>query len=109
MSVKKNIFLVSFVLAFAFGQAQEFKFGKVSKEEIEQKNHPLEAEAEAAILYKKEWVQYNYSGNEGFTTTRYAHYRIKVYDKSGLDWGTLEVPLYTSRNGEERIHFQRER
>jgi hypothetical protein len=91
------------ILTFAKVKAQEFKFGKVSKEEIEQKNHAVEKEAEAAILYKKERVNYEYDADNGFTTRRYVHSRIKIYNKSGLDWGTIKVPLYTSGNGEERI------
>lgn len=101
----KNLFIFFTFLMTVTGIAQEknFKFGKVSKEEVSQAEHPLEKDAEAAILFKSERVFYEYNNSEGFRTMRDVHYRIKIYKKSGLDWGTLEVPLYTSRNGEERI------
>ena len=95
------LFLMTVILCSA--QEKSFKFGKVSKEEIAQSEHALEKDAEAAVLYKKERVFYDYNAQEGFRTMRDVHFRIKIYGKSGLDWGTLEVPLYTSSNGEERI------
>ncbi len=81
----------------------EVKFGKVTKEEIEETKHHLEADAEAAILYKKERVFYNYNYDEGWSVTKEAHYRIKIYNKDGLDWATLQIPLYVSQGEEEKI------
>jgi len=104
--MKIKLFPIAFLMITFFGvQAQEskIKFGKVSDEEVLKKNHHLDNEAEAAILFKKERLFYEYSGNEGFRTVRDAHYRIKIYKKSGLDWGTFEIPLYTSSSSEERI------
>lgn len=95
------LFLMAVICSIA--QEKNFKFGKVSKQEIAQSEHHLEKDAEAAIIYKNERVFYEYDAQQGFRTMRDAHYRIKIYNKSGLDWGTIEVPLYTSGNGEERI------
>ncbi|MEC7265714.1 MAG: DUF3857 domain-containing protein, partial [Bacteroidota bacterium] len=81
----------------------EIKFGKVSKEEIETTQHALDLEADAAILYKNEWVSYAYSYDGGWTMTREVHYRIKIYNKDGFDWATLEVPLYAANSDEEKI------
>ena len=83
--------------------ANEVKFGKVSKEEVSEKQHALEPDAHAAILYKKERVFYIYDYDNGWTIVKEAHYRIKIYDKEGLDWATLQVPLYVSNGDEERI------
>ena len=100
----KYLTLTCFLLIYLITNAQtDFKFGKVSKEEVEQTQHALEKDAEAAILYKKETVHYDYNSANGFLTKRYAHYRIKIYDKSGLDWGTFNVPLYKSGSNEESI------
>lgn len=100
----KYLTLTCFLFIYLITNAQtDFKFGKVSKEEVEQTQHALEKDAEAAILYKKEYLFYDYNSESGFVTKRQAHYRIKIYDKSGLDWGTLDVPLYKSGSNEERI------
>ncbi|RDY58865.1 DUF3857 domain-containing protein [Flagellimonas nanhaiensis] len=83
--------------------ANEVKFGKVSKEEVSETVHPIEADAAAAILYKKEWVYYEYNYENGWSMTKEAHYRVKIYNKQGFDWATLQVPLYVSGGDEERI------
>ncbi|MEM8999699.1 MAG: DUF3857 domain-containing protein [Bacteroidota bacterium] len=92
-----------FAVLYITAQENNFKFRKVSKDEVAQVEHPLEKDAEAAILYKKERVYYDYDGSNGFRIIRNVHHRIKIYDKSGLDWGTVNVSLYTSQNGEETI------
>lgn len=99
----KLLVIAIMVSAITIAQDNKIKFGKVSKEEVLQKEHHLDKDAEAAFLFKKERLFYKYDGTEGFRTVRSAHYRIKVYKKSGLDWGTFEIPLYTSTSGEERI------
>ncbi|WP_010519112.1 DUF3857 domain-containing protein [Croceivirga radicis] len=97
---------ISFILFVIVTTAQEinYKLGKVSEAEILQEEHPIEKEAEAAILYKKERVEYEFTPNKGFKSVRYCHYRIKIYNKDGLDWGTIEVPLYKSNNEEETVY-----
>ncbi|HDZ07111.1 hypothetical protein LCGC14_0166530 [marine sediment metagenome] len=85
-------------------QSSDVKFGKVSIEEVSQKQHVINSDAEAAILFKKERMFYNYSSGKGFGTTREVHLRIKIYNKSGLDWATRVVSLYTSSSGEQKIY-----
>ncbi len=98
----------TFLLAFLIAgtqllQANDIKFGKVTKEELEETQHPLEPDAKAAILYKKERVTYDFQYETGWTLVKESHYRIKIYDKDGFDWATLKVPLYVSRQDEEKI------
>lgn len=83
--------------------ANEIKFGKVSKEEVAAKQHATYPEAEAAILHKKEWVRYNYQSETGWSQIREVHFRIKIYNKEGFDWATLQVPLYVSSSDREDI------
>lgn len=84
--------------------AKEIKFGKVSKEEVAETQHSIYPEANAAILYKNEWVHYEYQYDTGWNLIREVHYRIKIYNKEGFDWATLQVPLYTGRDGREDIY-----
>ncbi len=85
-------------------QVDDLKFGKISFEEVVQKEHLLDPEAEAAILYKKVRLYYSYDPDKGFSSKREVHLRIKIYKKSGLDWATLIVPLYTSNSAEQKIY-----
>ncbi len=96
-------FILLFLIVVQFGFANEFKFGKVSEEEVMAKEHHLDPEANAAILFKKEWVHYTYDNNVGWSLIREVNYRIKIYNKDGFDWATLEVPLYAASGMEENI------
>ena len=83
--------------------AQNFKFGKVSKEEVESKVHPINPDANAAVLFREEVIHYNYDANVGFVLYTDVHERIKIYNKDGFDWATKEVGLYVSNNQEEEV------
>ena len=91
----KNL-LVILTIIFGFNQikAQNHDFGKVSKEELQEKFHPEDSSANAAILYRKEEVRFNYSNNNGFVQEREVQVRIKIYDKDGFDWASEKVYLY---------------
>ncbi|MDF0715674.1 transglutaminase [Muricauda sp. 334s03] len=84
--------------------SNEIKFGKVSKEEVAATEHATYPEANAAILHKEERVWYDYKYNTGWSLIREVHYRIKIYNKEGFDWATLQVPLYLGESENETIH-----
>tara|TARA_R110002051_G_scaffold3131_4_gene16829 strand:+ start:8274 stop:9383 length:1110 start_codon:yes stop_codon:yes gene_type:complete len=103
--MKLHLTIILAFITFATNlQKSEIKFGKVSMEEVAQKQHSTNSEAEAAILYKKERMYYDYSSDKGFATIREVHLRIKIYDKSGLDWATRVISLYNSNSGEQKIY-----
>lgn len=99
----KNMFFPILLTCTHILFSNEIKFGKVSMEEVAQKEHAIEKDARAAILYKKEYVFYGYNDNKGWSTTKEVHYRIKIYSKAGFDWATFQIPLYFSKSGKERI------
>tara|TARA_R100000935_G_scaffold19234_1_gene36909 strand:+ start:3927 stop:5009 length:1083 start_codon:yes stop_codon:yes gene_type:complete len=100
----KNLYLVFVVLLLgATMNAQNFKFGKVSKEEVESKAHPLNSDANVAVLYREVIIYYNYDKNLGFVLITEVHERIKIYNKDGFDWATKEIGLYVSNNREEEV------
>ncbi|GLB51130.1 hypothetical protein NBRC110019_01690 [Neptunitalea chrysea] len=82
--------------------AQKYKFGHVSKEELQEVSYPTDADAEAAILY-------NYRDSYIFTTTSTieltteVYKKIKIYNKEGFDWATQTVYLYKSGSSKEQI------
>ena len=100
--MRLNLTIIT-LLVMQLAIANDIKFGKVSKEEVEQTQHTLYAEAEAAILYKNEWVRYDYQYETGWSQIREVHYRIKIYNKEGFDWATLQVPFYAGSGNEESI------
>ncbi|MEC3965464.1 DUF3857 domain-containing protein [Flagellimonas halotolerans] len=96
------LFLLLLVQQTVVG-AKEVKFGKVSKEEVSATQHAMYPGANAAILHKNEWVRYNYQYETGWSLVREVHYRIKIYNREGFDWATLQVPLYAGGNNREDI------
>ncbi|RIA10650.1 transglutaminase superfamily protein [Flavobacteriaceae bacterium MAR_2010_72] len=95
----KHLFLSAFLVLSCYAlDAQNFKFGKVSEEELKEKVHPLDSSANAAVLYKKETVRFDYIQGDGFVQKREVHERIKIYNKEGFDWATRKIRLYNRSN-----------
>lgn len=97
--MKKLILLLLITTALNYTYSQNFKFGKVSKEELQEEKHPLDPEAEAAYLFKDRHTYYNVV-SDGFQIVTEIHERIKIYNQEGFSYATQEV--FLSRNGSDR-------
>jgi transglutaminase-like putative cysteine protease len=101
-----KLFSLSILLLFISNvTAQEFKLGKVSIAELEQKVHPKDSSAVAAILYKRGEVRIEYDPNDGFMTLTDVEIRIKIYKKEGYDWANQKVWYYNQSSFKERVFF----
>jgi hypothetical protein len=100
----KNIYLTALMLIFVLNTAaQDFRYGKVSEEELLEKQHPKDPEVNAAVLYKNHKVYYNYNSSTGFTLITEVHERIKIYNKEGFEWATKKIINYKSGNDEVKV------
>ena len=101
----RHILLIITVLLLSVYPAtsQNYKFGKVSKKEVLQKEHPENKDANAAILYRSQKVYYDFDKTLGFTLVNEVHERIKIYNKEGFDWATKEIRKYTGSSDEEKL------
>ena len=99
--MKKCIVLVCFMFAPMIF-AQNFKFGKVSQQELQEKSHPEYPEASASILYKKQRIYFDYQQGKGFVQNNDIHERIKIYTKDGFDYATRMISLYQGDNSTSR-------
>ncbi|SHM97414.1 Transglutaminase-like superfamily protein [Polaribacter sp. KT 15] len=105
MKMKKVLPLLLLLTTQLSILAQDYKFGKVSKEELEEKFYPLDSTADAAYLFKKRRTYFNYNQSSGFELITKIHERIKVYSKDGFDKATVIIPYYSSDNGkDEKIY-----
>lgn len=103
--MKKITTLTLLLFTSAFFYAQEIKFGKVSKEELEEKFYPLDSTTDAAYLLKKRRTFFKYTPNNGFEVVTEYHDRIKIYSKEGLKYATKNITYYKPESGEkERVH-----
>ena len=99
-------FLALFLFLFASTtNAQEFKLGKVSIAELEQKIHPKDSAATAAILYKRGVTRFMYDKDEGFVIVTEVENRIKIYKKEGYDYANQNVFYYIVGGVEEGVSF----
>lgn len=106
MKIKHLTFLFFIVLFYSNANAQEFKLGKVSIAELEEKAHPKDSSAVAAILFKKGQSRFEYSQNDGFVVILEITMRIKIYKKEGYDWANKQV-AFLAGNGtsKEKVAF----
>ncbi len=102
--MRLKFYLIAFLLVGGAMQAQNYKFGKVSKEEIEETEYPTNKDADAAILYKKQYTFYDYNSTTGLALITRYHYRIKLYNEEGFDWATVNLNGYISGSDEEKIY-----
>ncbi|TDW45841.1 transglutaminase superfamily protein [Flavobacterium sp. 270] len=98
----------SLLIVFLFAlqmTAQEFKLGKVTIAELEQKVHPKDSAAPAAILYKRGTARIEYDMNDGFITVTQVEARIKIYKKEGYEWANERVWYYSTTGLTEKVSF----
>ncbi|WP_179339741.1 DUF3857 domain-containing protein [Winogradskyella ludwigii] len=91
--------IVVFVLGINSLSAQDFRYGKVSKEELGQKIHPIDSSANAAVLYREEKINFIYTDHDGFMQEREVYERVKIYNKEGYKWATKKVYIYKGGSG----------
>ncbi|MCX2680421.1 DUF3857 domain-containing protein [Galbibacter sp. EGI 63066] len=102
--MKKTIILLLFcLLTVNVIVAQNYKFGKVSKEELESKVHKKDSSAVASVLYEDHRSYVEYFQNQGFMLITTVHKRIKIYDEKGFGYGTDKVFLYNGDSDKEKI------
>lgn len=92
-----------FLITGFSAEAQKYELSEVTKEELEEKAHPLDASAPAAILFSKGHTYFAFSDNEGFQLVTEVEMKIKIYTKEGYDWGTKHIQYYSSDNDRETV------
>lgn len=93
------LFLVIFSSHYTW--SQDFRFGKVSVKELQEKQHPKDATADAAVLYREITSTFHYDQAKGFYLITDVFERVKIYTKNGFEWGTKEVSLHASGNSKD--------
>ena len=98
----KKITIVLLLLSQLSVFAQDYKFGKVSKDELTESFYPLDSTADAAYLYRKRRTYFDYIPNNGFQMVTEIHERIKIYSKEGFNMATKSVAYYDPEIGERQ-------
>jgi hypothetical protein len=105
MKCNQLIIFLFLTLPFFEANAQDFKLGKVSMQELQEKMHPTDSAAAAAILFEKGNVDFEYNENDGFTMMTEVTTRIKIYKKEGYDKANKAVQYYVGSMSDESVIF----
>lgn len=79
--------------------SQNYKFGKVSKSELEETVCEIDSIANAAYLYKFRRSYFEYDKDSGFELITEVHERVKIYNQEGFNYATKQINLYKSSAG----------
>lgn len=101
--MKKTILFLLVIVQSNFAQIKH-SLGKVTVEELEQKRHPIDSTAAAAILFKTGVTNFAYAGNKWEISTT-VKYKIKIYKKEGLSLADFAIPYYSGSIGSEIVRF----
>ncbi|WP_417353979.1 DUF3857 domain-containing protein [Flavobacterium sp.] len=101
----KKITILFFLLISLVVTAKDYGVGKVSKEELMEKEHPLDPSADAAILYKKGNTHFKIDNDKWVIITE-VEVRLKIYTKKGYKYGNVNVPYYYKRVNGESVTFE---
>ena len=81
-----------------FTRAQSFIFGEVSKEELKETLNDQFPEANATILYRKQFIYFKNTNNKSPIQKTEIYERIKIYNRAGFDQATKFIELYNNDN-----------
>ena len=84
--------IIVFINTVAYGQ--DFKAEKVTLKDLEQQQHPLEADAAAAVLHRTGNLKFIVIDGRWEMITE-VHTRTKIYKNEGLKFATHELDYYT--------------
>lgn len=99
------IFLyLSLLCHSVYSQDFNYKYGKVSKEEIEMQSYLPDTSAVAVVLSKRGDTRYDYLGNTFILVSNF-EIRIKILKDEGKKYGDITIPFYynISNNVKDQI------
>lgn len=99
----KQFFFLCFLLPLAvFGQREIPEFGQLTDTDINTTNFPGQPEASGIVLYER--GEYTVGTNQHYIILIHkVHVKIKVLDAKNFNYGTVEIPVYTPRDGSESV------
>lgn len=106
--MKIKLFVVLLIaISFSKVNAQKLELGKVSIAELEEKLHPIDSTAAAAILFNKARTFFTYDPKNGFSINTENTFRIKIYKKEGLKWANHKASYYVGYEhyNDDRVEF----
>ena len=105
MNKRHVIQLVSLLFINFYVYSQKLQLGKVTLDELNEKSHPTDTSAVAAILFKSGTSSFYLSQEGKWSIETKVNYKIKIYKKEGLEYGNHAVSYYVGGNQSEIVNF----
>ncbi|RZJ33702.1 MAG: DUF3857 domain-containing protein [Flavobacterium sp.] len=96
---------IVFILIACSLQAQTRKLGKVTVEELQQKVHPRDSSAAAAVLFKKGEVLIRGDNDGNWIAVTEVQVKIKIYKKEGYSYADFEEEYYSGYHPDNLIFY----
>jgi len=100
---KALILLITFISVTV--SAQKYELGKVTIDELKEKQHSVDTSAAAAVLFKKGVTTFDYSYGQGFSIVTEVITKIKIYKKEGVDLANQNIRFYDYNKLKEKVIF----
>ena len=97
----KNTLLLVILLTINSVTAQDYRFGKVSKEELQETMYNNDPTVDAVVLHRELRVHFPFRQGEGFNQFVEVFERIKIYNKEGYKYATVKNKLYDENSKKE--------
>lgn len=102
--MKKSILTIGLLLIAIICNAQNYEFGEVTLDEVNQTVYDKDSTAVAVYLHKSRKTKFNHEHPAGWVIETEVHERIKILNKDGLGYGTKKIRLYRNGGDKERIY-----
>jgi len=103
MNYKRILQLLTLLLVTSTAFSQDYKLGKVTLAELEEKFHPIDSSASAAVLFKKGHAKFDITSDGNWTVFYETAYKIKIYNKEGFFLADQSFPHYVGGTSTESV------
>ncbi len=107
MKFNKFFLLFIFFVWSSKSISQNYELGKVTIAELQEKRHPKDSTANAAILFKKGEVNFQYNdAEEAFFMYTIVKVKVKIYKKEGFNEADQFVSYYIGGEIKDVVNFE---
>ncbi|MDP4265231.1 MAG: DUF3857 domain-containing protein, partial [Bacteroidota bacterium] len=96
------VFLIWTLSVFS-QESPNVKYGKITASDLAKKSYEADTGASAVVLYEIGNTKIKGNSKGWFSLEFTTHRRIHILNKNGFDQATVEIPLYTAGEDEEKL------
>ncbi|WP_428331173.1 DUF3857 domain-containing protein [Mucilaginibacter sp.] len=97
---KTLLFLLLITALFSRVGAQDFKYGAVTREQMDMKSYAKDTSAHAVVLQEFGKSRIDVGGDDNIKLQYLYHVKIKIFDSKAFDKGTVEIPVYNNSDAD---------